>query len=156
MSSTIDATNGSTGFWVYSCHLKASQGSSNEDLRESGTQAILNNIATLPSNANIFWGGDFNFYSNSEPGYDLIANTVGSNAIVDPLGSGSWSGSGNAIKHTQSPRSTSSNGGLVTNGRATPASFAGQISAPHHFKFPPEGTSQVCVTSYFRAGIFLM
>ena len=61
---TIDATNGSTGFWVYSCHLKASQGSSNEELRESGTQAILNNIATLPSNANIFWGGDFNFYSN--------------------------------------------------------------------------------------------
>ncbi|MGB0324382.1 MAG: endonuclease/exonuclease/phosphatase family protein [Phycisphaerales bacterium] len=113
---TIDATNGSTGFWVYSCHLKASQGSSNEDLRESGTQAILNNIATLPSNANIFWGGDFNFYSNSEPGYDLIASTVGSNAIVDPLGNGSWSGSGNAIKHTQSPRSTSSSGGLVGGG----------------------------------------
>ena len=113
---TIDATNGSTGFWVYSCHLKASQGSSNEDLRESGTQAILNNIATLPSNANIFWGGDFNFYSNLEPGYNLIANTVGSNAIVDPLGNGSWSGSGNAIKHTQSPRSTSSSGGLVGGG----------------------------------------
>ena len=113
---TIDATNGSTGFWVYSCHLKASQGSSNEELRESGTQAILNNIATLPSNANIFWGGDFNFYSNLEPGYDLIANTVGSNAIVDPLGNGSWSGSGNAIKHTQSPRSTSSSGGLAGGG----------------------------------------
>ena len=113
---TSDATNGSTGFWVYSCHLKASQGSSNEELRESGTQAILNNIATLPSNANIFWGGDFNFYSNLEPGYDLIANTVGSNAIVDPLGSGSWSGSGNAIKHTQRPRSTSSSGGLVGGG----------------------------------------
>jgi len=37
----------------------------------------------------------------------------------------------------------SGNGGLVTNGRATPASFAGQISAPQHFKFPPEGTSQI-------------
>ena len=113
---TIDATNGSTGFWLYSCHLKASQGSSNEDLRESGTQAILNNIATLPNNANIIWGGDFNFYSNSEPGYELIADTSGSNAIVDPLGNGSWSGSGNAIKHTQSPRSTSSSGGLVGGG----------------------------------------
>lgn len=113
---TIDATNGSTGFWLYSCHLKASQGSSNEDLRESGTQAILNNIATLPNNANIIWGGDFNFYSNSEPGYELIAETSGSNAIVDPLGNGSWSGSGNAIKHTQSPRNTSSSGGLVGGG----------------------------------------
>ncbi len=113
---TIDATNGSTGFWLYSCHLKASQGSSNEDLRESGTQAILNNIATLPDNANIIWGGDFNFYSNSETGYELIADTSGSNAIVDPLGNGSWSGSGNAIKHTQSPRSTSSSGGLVGGG----------------------------------------
>ncbi len=113
---TLDATNGSTGFWVYSCHLKASQGSSNEDERESGTQTILNNIATLPSNANIIWGGDFNFYSNSESGYALIANTNGANAIVDPLGSGSWSGSGNAIKHTQSPRSTSSSNGLVGGG----------------------------------------
>ena len=113
---TLDATNGATGFWVYSCHLKASQGSSNEDERESGTQTILNNIATLPSNANIIWGGDFNFYSNSESGYALIANTSGTNAIVDPLGSGSWSGSGNAIKHTQSPRSTSSSNGLVGGG----------------------------------------
>jgi len=44
----------------------------------------------------------------------------------------------------------SGNGGLVTNGRVTPASFAGQVSAPQHFKFPPEGTSQVCVARYFR------
>ena len=113
---TIDATNGSTAFWVYSCHLKASQGSINEDLREIGTQTILNNIATLPENANIIWGGDFNFYSNSEPGYELIANTNGSNAMVDPLGNGSWSGSVNAIKHTQSPRSSSSSDGLVGGG----------------------------------------
>ena len=113
---TIDATNGSTDFWVYSSHLKASPGSSNEDLRESGTQTILNNIATLPSSANIIWGGDFNFYSNSESGYNLIANTSGINAILDPLGTGSWSGSANAIKHTQSPRSTSSNNGLAGGG----------------------------------------
>ena len=44
----------------------------------------------------------------------------------------------------------SGNGGLVANGRATPASFAGQISAPQHFKFPPEGNSQVCVPRYSR------
>ena len=113
---TLDATNGATGSWVYSCHLKASQGSSNEDERESGTQTILNNMATLPNNANIIWGGDFNFYSNSESGYALIANTSGTNAIIDPLGSGSWSGSGNSIKHTQSPRSTSSSNGLVGGG----------------------------------------
>ena len=113
---TIDATDGSTGFWLYSCHLRASQGSSNEDDRESGTQTILNNIATLPNDANIIWGGDFNFYSNSESGYELIANSTGTNAIVDPLGSGSWSGSENAVKHTQSPRITSSSGGLVGGG----------------------------------------
>lgn len=113
---TVDATNGSTGFWLYSCHLRASQGSSNEDDRESGTQTILNNIATLPNDANIIWGGDFNFYSNSEPGYELIANSTGANAIVDPLGNGSWSGSENAVKHTQSPRSTSSSSGLVGGG----------------------------------------
>lgn len=113
---TLDASDGATDFWLYSCHLKASQGSSNEDLRESGTQTILNDIANLPDNANIIWGGDFNFYSNSESGYELIENTSGNNAIIDPLGNGSWSGSGNAIRHTQSPRSSSSDDGLVGGG----------------------------------------
>ena len=89
--------------WVYSCHLKASQGSENEDERLDGAIAIRNNAATLPAGANVIYVGDYNVYSNNELAY-LKMIEAGSNRGVDPLGAGSWSGSGNSIKHTQSPR----------------------------------------------------
>jgi hypothetical protein len=55
--------------------------------------------------------GDLNLYSNTEEAY-LALLAPGAASLTDPLGSGSWSGGGNAIKHSQSPRDVSA-GGLV-------------------------------------------
>ena len=107
-------TNYDFDFYVYSSHLKAGQGQDNEDERADGVVSIRSNADALPSDAHVIYVGDYNFYSPNEPGYqEFIAS--GSKQAVDPLGNGSWSGSSNAIKHTQSPRASSS-GGLIGGG----------------------------------------
>lgn len=90
-------------FYVYGMHLKASTGARNEELREDGALAIRANAATLPAGSHVIYAGDMNFYDNGEPGYAAFLSG-GAGQAIDPLGSGSWNGSGQAIKHTQSPR----------------------------------------------------
>lgn len=89
-------------FYIYSCHLKASTGSSNESQRLSGATAIRNNADALGPNLHIFYAGDWNVYHNGESAY-LKFLSVGNGQSFDPLGTGSWAGAGNAIKHTQAP-----------------------------------------------------
>ena len=96
-----DSTDDGGVIWVYSCHLKASQGFEAERL--TGATAIRNDAASLPAGSNVIFLGDYNVYSSGEPAYQKMSE-AGINRGVDPLGSGSWSGEGNAIKHTQSPR----------------------------------------------------
>ncbi|MCH2160455.1 MAG: hypothetical protein MK085_01140 [Phycisphaerales bacterium] len=98
----LGSTDDAGVIWVYSSHLKASGGSSNEALRLEGAEAIRDDAATLPANSNIIFAGDFNVYSNSEDAYQEMIS-AGVNRGTDPLGSSSWSGAKNAIKHTQSP-----------------------------------------------------
>ena len=101
-------------FYIYSSHLKAGQGQDNEDERADGVEAIRSNADALPSDAHVIYVGDYNFYSPNETGYqEFIAS--GPKQAIDPLGNGSWSGSSNAIKHTQSPRASSA-GGLIGGG----------------------------------------
>jgi endonuclease/exonuclease/phosphatase family metal-dependent hydrolase len=87
-------------FYIYSMHLKA--GTDSPEEREQGAAAVLADAETLPAGAHIIYAGDMNVYSNSEPAYTLFTTPDVASAI-DPLGTGSWAGSGNAIKHTQSP-----------------------------------------------------
>lgn len=89
-------------FYIYSCHLKASTGSSNESQRLAGATAIRANADALPAGTHIIYTGDWNVYSNLESAY-LKFLSVGSGQSFDPLGTGSWAGAGNAIKHTQAP-----------------------------------------------------
>ena len=96
--------------WVYSAHLKASTGSENKTQREAGAKAILEDIATLPKDANVIVAGDMNFYNVKEPGYVLFTKT-----LIDPLGTNEWSGDDDALKHTQSPRKIRK-GGLASGG----------------------------------------
>lgn len=98
--------------WIYSTHLKASTGSSNQALRLEGAIAIREDAATLPSGSNVIYLGDFNVYSNTEPAYQKMIES-GTNRGIDPLGMGTWSGPKHAIKHTQSPRL---NGGDLVGG----------------------------------------
>ena len=101
--------------YVYSMHLKASTGSANQETRRQGAESVRDDIATLPTDSHSIVVGDMNFYSSSEPAYNwFIAG--GSGQLVDPLGNGySWSGSSNALKHTQSPL-LNQNGGLIGGG----------------------------------------
>tara|TARA_B100001059_G_scaffold61895_1_gene57823 strand:- start:1989 stop:3821 length:1833 start_codon:yes stop_codon:yes gene_type:complete len=96
-------------FYVYSGHLKAGTGESNEEDRLFGAENIKENIEELSGDPHVIVCGDFNFYSNNESAYQAILN-YGTDQILDPLGSGSWSGGGNASKHTQSPRVISDDG----------------------------------------------
>lgn len=89
--------------WIYGMHLKASTGSSNAEIRRLGAVAIREDADTLPAGSNIVYAGDLNVYGNSEPAYQEFLS-AGPGRAEDPLGTGSWSGASNAIKHTQSPR----------------------------------------------------
>jgi len=97
--------------WVYGSHLKASSGSANEALRLAGAVEIRDDIETLPAGSMVLLAGDLNMYSSSEDGYQHLV-AAGPGGLEDPLGTGSWGGEGNSIKHTQSPRDASG-GGLV-------------------------------------------
>lgn len=98
--------------WIYSMHLKASNTSQDAATRHDGAIAIRNDADGLPAGSNIIYTGDFNIYNNGEAAY-LEFLSSGSGQATDPLGTGSWSGGGNAIKHTQSPRL---NGGDLVGG----------------------------------------
>jgi hypothetical protein len=100
--------------YIYSAHLKASDGGSNEAIRHQGVISLRNDADTLPADAHIIYAGDMNFYDNGEDGY-LEFLSAGAGSAVDPLGSGSWNGPAHAIKHTQSPR-LNATGGLVGGG----------------------------------------
>ena len=89
--------------YIYSSHLKASTGSSNEQERLAGATAIRNNANALPAGTHIIYAGDYNVYSNGEPAYQKMIE-AGVAQATDPLGTGSWGGAGNAWKHTQSPQ----------------------------------------------------
>ena len=109
--------NGYAGkrLYVYSMHLKASTGTANQETRRAGVESVRDDIMTLPSGSHVIAVGDMNFYSPNEPAYDWFIAS-GDGQLVDPLGNNvSWSGADNALKHTQSPLSSSS-GGLIGGG----------------------------------------
>jgi endonuclease/exonuclease/phosphatase family metal-dependent hydrolase len=100
-----DYTGDDAKFYVYSSHLKAGSTASDETDRNTGAIAIRANSDALPEGTHIIYMGDFNLSSNSEAAYQTFI-AAGPGKARDALGTGTWSGSGQAIKHTQSPRST--------------------------------------------------
>ena len=100
--------------WVYSMHLKANNTGADAAIRQIGAESVRNDANGLPAGSNIVYLGDFNVYSNAELAYQEFL-APGPGQAEDPLGSGSWGGSSNAVKQTQSPRSSSA-GGLVGGG----------------------------------------
>lgn len=77
-------------FNVYSVHLKASSGASNEAQRLAEAQILKARIDNRSGINNIFVGGDFNIYDASEPAYQEII-TGGITDLFDPINSaGSW------------------------------------------------------------------
>ncbi|MDZ4754719.1 MAG: hypothetical protein SGJ11_09505 [Phycisphaerae bacterium] len=96
-------------FYIYGSHLKASPGGANESERLAGAQTIRANSDSLGAGTHIIYCGDFNLYDNGEPAYIEFLSR-GNGQAFDPLGTGSWAGSFNAIKHSQSPRDITADG----------------------------------------------
>ncbi len=109
----LATTHDTVFFYMYSLHLKASSGSSNEQQRLQEAQYLKNYLNNRQGLMNVCVGGDFNFYSNTEPGLTEIL-TGGNVDLFDPIDMiGDWhNNSAYAGIHTQSTRS--SGGGLGT------------------------------------------
>jgi len=95
--------------WIYSSHLKAGSTGADATARLEGAQTLRADADALAPSAHVIFLGDFNFSSSSEASY-LHFLLMGPAQCIDPMGSGSWSGAGNAIKHSQSPRDISADG----------------------------------------------
>lgn len=94
---------------VYVCHLKSSQGSSNEQLRLQMVKGFTDDLETLDPDAFVIFAGDFNVYNSNEPAYIELLDPTNAIQMVDPIDTpGSWS---NNIAfqniHTQSTRTSS-------------------------------------------------
>lgn len=96
-------TSSAATFYVYSSHLKASQGFESDRL--AGVTLIRNNADALPAGTHIIYAGDYNMYTVTEPAYAELTS-AGNGQANDPYGAGEWTGAGNALKHTQSPCNT--------------------------------------------------
>ncbi len=98
-------------FRFYSAHLKAGQTSDDKQKRYAEVLEFKEHIDNKPNAENIFFGGDFNTYTSSEPAYQSLIND-GLFPLNDPLPAGSWHDNESyAIIHTQSPRLTQFGGG---------------------------------------------
>lgn len=144
--------NSTTQLRIYSVHLKANTGATNEQARLQEAMILRSRLDSLPSGTPFLILGDFNIYSSSEPAFQLLTST-GTNAAgqaFDPPNlSGSW-GSNPAFApyHTQSPRVRSFGGGstggmddrfdmILTSstmaGRLVPSSYIAYGNDGNHF-----------------------
>jgi len=98
---------------IYSLHLKASQGSTNEDKRAAEVDSLRKVTDTLHQGAYFIITGDFNIYRSTEPAYQNLLNQTNSGYVLDPIDTpGDWHNNFSfALIHTQSPRTRQFQGG---------------------------------------------
>ena len=88
---------------IYSVHLKASSGSTNEQKRLAEVNVLRNVTDNLPGGTNFMVIGDFNIYYANEPAYQKIINQSTSGYFLDPQFAGNWHNNiAYASIHTQS------------------------------------------------------
>ncbi len=104
-----DGTPSTDLLHTYVTHLKSSQGSTNEQLRLSMVEVLMERIALLPASSNVIVAGDFNVYYGAEPAYELLLSTNGTNTLHDPIDMPGWAGTNfpNPEIYTQSTRLSS-------------------------------------------------
>lgn len=107
--------NSTQHLYIYSVHLKASSGSTNEQARLQEATILRNHLDSLPAGSSFLIMGDFNIYSSSEPAFQKLvsAGVTPSGQAFDPLNLvGTWNANpAFASYHTQSPRVRSFGGG---------------------------------------------
>jgi len=99
--------------YLYVSHLKAGTGSANEQQRLAEVNIYKQHVNSKPGIENMFFGGDLNLYSSSEPAYGALINN-GTYPLTDVLPAGSWQNNAaySAI-HTQSTRTAQFGGGAT-------------------------------------------
>ncbi|MCK4339512.1 MAG: T9SS type A sorting domain-containing protein [Candidatus Cloacimonetes bacterium] len=100
----------------YSCHLKASQGSENEQKRLDEVTVLREHLNNLPEGTEFIIVGDMNLYNSDEPAYQKFIDDEGDNGRSEDLigsdGVGDWHDNPvYASVHTQSTRTTQFGGG---------------------------------------------
>ena len=102
----MTATSDTVFIYCYSAHLKASTGATNVQKRNQESTLFKNYLSSRANLENVFFGGDFNLYTSTEPAYGTILNG-GNVSLFDPISSpGNWNNNSSfASIHTQSTRS---------------------------------------------------
>lgn len=95
-------------FYIYSVHLKASQGASNETIRLQEATRLRNHLDSLAAETDFLVLGDFNIYYSDEPAFEKLTGSFANNngRSYDPEQAlGVWhENSDFANIHTQSTR----------------------------------------------------
>ena len=113
----VRATPSSEVLHIYSVHLKASTGSTNEALRLAEATILRDSLNSLPAGSHFLVVGDYNIYKSSEAAFQkLVGSDVNNNGrCFDPLNLvGTWNNTASfAPYHTQSSRVRSFDGGAT-------------------------------------------
>ena len=110
---TSTQTNNPIYLEIFVTHLKASQGTTNEQTRLQMVTQFTNTLSNLNPNSYVIFAGDFNFYTSSESGYQKILDNSNHVVMKDVLNQNntlqSWHTNYNfrAI-HTQATRTSTS------------------------------------------------
>lgn len=110
----MNVNAGTSTLDLYSLHLKASSGTTNENKRLAECQNLRTHMdGSLPVQSNIIVGGDFNFYgAGTEPAWNELTNN-GTQLLNDPTNRvGNWHDNSTfSDVHTQATRSSANPGG---------------------------------------------
>ena len=102
-------------FTVFSAHLKASTGSSNENQRWEEAKQLQFYINQQPSDYHYILAGDLNLYSPNERAYKLLLDSI-SVDLVDPIGPWVRDDNSHVLNFTQSTRTDQIGDGGSTGG----------------------------------------
>ena len=101
-------------FFVFNLHMKASQGSSNQQRRYNQVEQLINYTKQMNEDHFYVVAGDFNIYSTNEPAYQKFfeITSTGYGKFNDLVKvEGTYRNPEYAIYHTQSPRTSQFGGG---------------------------------------------
>jgi hypothetical protein len=105
---------------LYSAHLKASEGTENEERRRQECLILRAQLDLLPQGSLFMMMGDFNLYTSDESAYQLLLSPDPNpnGQLFDPIDSpGDWNNNSSfAPIHTQSTRTTDIGDGGATGG----------------------------------------
>jgi endonuclease/exonuclease/phosphatase family metal-dependent hydrolase len=105
--------------YVFVAHLKAGSSTSDENQREDAAEALMKYIADEQITGNILLMGDLNVKGASEPAFQqLISSGLTQERFFDPISEvGEWNNNFQyRFTHTQSTRTSSTNGGCFSGG----------------------------------------